>query len=487
MAQLPAPLGASASDLRRARTARPARGSRTHGATPAEAFRGMNEVLRSAAVKTAPCETFEHATLNGVARALHKLRDPELHVHYASKKDKRALHFDSLEYKERLWEAETAAAVASRQYAPGSHGYNATRDGKCAETVMWWVHHLSEDARGILARLEDFVLPLMPQDVAPKDARSHEYDQQIGCTSCHTPVHIPGQPPITPIPQKNSTAPQFAETCPTDPKTGKPTVWYNRTKRCDWDYTPFCAPCEGVGGMTWGSGEHDWKPMPCSIVAKPEDIPKDNLTSPLWPQSFTVDEKASLTFPGRDPCKVNFRNSTYSLLFQTTAEGPIYHTIGHTGPSGPSPFPGKSWALPNGNFYTTVDVAGKTTFCTCLGPVDPVVEHAITGPLSYDFNRGAKLIGRERVKPEYLDHEVVADHWVKGPHHFWIEVSTNLMIREWQPFNGLQTYYNWRVGEPDQELIKVEEGCYKGILRYNISCVSPPPAPAPAFAEVLVV
>jgi hypothetical protein len=35
---------------------------------------------------------------------------------------------------------------------------------------------------------------------------------------------------------------------------------------------------------------------------------------------------------------------------------------------------------------------------------------------------------------------MVADHWVKGPHHFWIEVETNRMVREWQPFNGLQTF-----------------------------------------------
>ena len=128
---------------------------------------------------------------------------------------------------------------------------------------------------------------------------------------------------------------------------------------------------------------------------------------------------------------------------------------------------GKSWALPNGNFYTTVDVGGKSTFCTCLGPgarsrrtrarlsprfptrtlsfvhpwdwaVDPTRSNTLTGPLRYDFNDGAKLVGRERVRPEYYAEAVVADHWVKGPHHFWIEVSTNLMLREWQPFNGLQ-------------------------------------------------
>ena len=38
---------------------------------------------------------------------------------------------------------------------------------------------------------------------------------------------------------------------------------------------------------------------------------------------------------------------------------------------------------------------------------------------------GAKLVGRERIMPEYMNHFVVADHWVKGPHHFWVDVATN--------------------------------------------------------------
>jgi len=228
--------------------------------------------------------------------------------------------------------------------------------------------------------------------------------------------------------------------------------------------------------MVWGNDEDEWSPMPCEVVAQPADIPPSNLTSPLWPKSFTVQEHALLTFPGRDPCDVSFRNSTYSLLFQTTEAGPIYHTIGHTGPSGPSPFPGKSWALPNGNFYTTVDVGGHSTFCTCLGPVDPVVDNAITGPLRYDFNDGAKLVGRERIVPEYVDRPMVADHWVKGPHHFWVEVATNLMVREWQPFNGLQTYLDWNVSVPDPAKLAVESICYQGLLHLNVSCKAPPPS-----------
>ena len=112
----------------------------------------------------------------------------------------------------------------------------------------------------------------------------------------------------------------------------------------------------------------------------------------------------------------------------------------------------------------------------CLGPVDPVVNNSFTGPLRYNFNEGAKLVGRESVIPEYVGHAVVADHWVKGPHHFWIEVSTNRMIREMQPFNGLQTYLNWNLTVPDPSIMQVEKICLKGLLHVNISCKLPAPA-----------
>merc|ERR1711907_649276 len=101
------------------------------------------------------------------------MRVPSLDDIYRSSKDRRALHFDDIAEKEKLWKGEAAAAVTVPSHAPGSPVYNATRDGKCAEIVMWWVHHLAEGHRAELSSIADFVLPLMPQDVAPKEARSN--------------------------------------------------------------------------------------------------------------------------------------------------------------------------------------------------------------------------------------------------------------------------------------------------------------------------
>ena len=57
-------------------------------------------------------------------------------------------------------------------------------------------------------------------------------------------------------------------------------------------------------------------------------------------------------------------------------------------------------------------------------------------------------------------------------HHFWVEVATNLMVREWQPFNGMQTYLNWTIGDPGPS-IEVEEICLRGPLHVNVSCLQP--------------
>ena len=53
---------------------------------------------------------------------------------------------------------------------------------------------------------------------------------------------------------------------------------------------------------------------------------------------------------------------------------------------------------------------------------------------------------------------------------------TGLMVREWQPFNGMNIYYNWRIGAPD---VSVPKLCYTGLLHHNISCPAPPPAVKP--------
>lgn len=70
----------------------------------------------------------------------------------------------------------------------------------------------------------------------------------------------------------------------------------------------------------------------------------------------------------------------------------------------------------------------ENVYCICVTPRENGQGRLPIGPLRYDFARDAVLIGREMIGIEYQNREVLADHWNKGPHHFWIEVSTNLMV-----------------------------------------------------------
>ena len=83
--------------------------------------------------------------------------------------------------------------------------------------------------------------------------------------------HSPLRPPPAPRGAK-------PHECPANDKTGVPDVWYNRTKRCEWDFDPPCGPCEGIGGNVWGDKEDQYEPPRCKLHTKAEDIPKDNLT-----------------------------------------------------------------------------------------------------------------------------------------------------------------------------------------------------------------
>jgi len=164
------------------------------------------------------------------------------------------------------------------------------------------------------------------------------------------------------------------------------------------------------------------------------------------------------------------------------------------------------WTLPNGNMYTETKNLG-VSMCICFsdpnkqprptnsadpqpggkyspGTPDPFdkFDNVLLGPLRWDFPSDAVLIGREEIELEWTafgkqdSHKmVIADHWNKGPHHFWYEVSTNLMVRQYQTEAALTVQTNWTVGEPDPALFIIPKNCYTGLTHANLSCVAPPP------------
>lgn len=442
--------------------------------------------------------------------------------------------------------------------AAGSAGYNLTRDGKCAEVVMWWVHHLPQRARAELAKRAGFRIPQMPaagpamDHVAAGKAR-REYTYQIQCISCHLVMPCRMYADNTTkasslqmfCPRDNATStphdePKFdarvggaPQVCPPNPDTGKPWVFYNRTKRCEWDFDPPCGMCEGIGGPIWGDGEDEWRPAQCTPLLKPEEIPKDNLTTPVWPKAFISHEYSCGTTHVLDACSPKSglesgyrckdgKHGGWTLYYRQRdiSKYPLAPDWPLTGlqPEQRQSIPANGilgassqWALPNGNMFTLSEAPVGPAFCICFsdpnkqprppnasdprpggkyspGTVDPFekFDNVLLGPLRWDFPSDAVLIGREEIELEWTEFGtqdssrlVVADHWNKGPHHFWYEVSTNLMVRQYQTEAALTVQTNYTIGEPDESFFTVPESCYKGLLHSNFSCVAPPPSSSP--------
>lgn len=510
-------------DLARAYTPKPLPSSHVVGGDPRAIFSAMNRHLQRQPYSTQPCESYSHDQLNELARELWTHRSPALAAIYHEAGDKRGFHFDAddaLSYKERLWAQEKLLATAQPdRHGTGSEHHAMVRDGKCAELVMWWIHHLPREAREKLAAQPGFAVPLMPAHglsatavnassaLSSSSSSSHvdqhalEYTYQVSCTDCHSTGNSSSS--SSSLSSKEMIAKGRAAwkakekavadggaavapgTCPIDTKTKMPSVWYQpmnktglRKKRCDWDYDPPCGLCEGIGGYSWGDQEHEITYTSCTPLKLAKDIPDENRTTPVWPKSFVVQEITTLInqintggrFPGADPCAAHkFTNDTESFYYDDSRvnfpQGPIMYT--KTSKTG-------IYTLPTADMF--IKISG--VFCICVTPRQNGDKTSpATGPLFHDFAKDAVLIGRELIGLEGLDMQVEADHWNKGPHHFWVDVKTNQFVRGWQPWNGLNVYVpgTWQVGPVGADNFTVPESCYKGLLHKNVSCAAPYP------------
>lgn len=489
----------SPSDLARAHLPVPLPSSHVVGGNPTQIFAAMNRHLLRQPHHTQPCEEYTHEELNDLARVLWGFREPELAAIYDNKGDNRKFHFDAeedgLDYKEKLWAEENLlTATKPEKYGEGTQHHKMVRDGKCAELVMWWIHHLNAADRTTLSAREGFKVPLLPAvALTPVEENIHskEYTYQVQCSDCHSTGLKKNATAATKKPalrSKEAVDDVPPGTCPiVKPLVGKshPSVWYepmsdvgNRKKRCDWDYDPPCGLCEGIGGYSWGDQEHDINYIDCKPVALAKDIPKDNRTVPVWPKAFVANEVTTLInqlgeaggggqFPGADPCANHkFENDTEVFYYDDSRvnfPGPIMYTnCSKTA----------IYTLPTADMFIKIDNA----FCICVTPYqNGNKSQPATGPLEHDFAHDAVLIGREIIGLESLGTSVEADHWNKGPHHFWVSTETGKFVRGWQPWNGLNVYIpgTWQVGPVAKELFAIPESCYKGLLHKNISCAFP--------------
>jgi hypothetical protein len=150
----------ASSDLRRARQAVP--GSHVIG----EGHVGMTVKL-NAALKAMPganlksCDEFSVQDLVNLQRKIHQAREPALEAVYRENGDngRRMSAFgvftEDLKELEELWGKELIALTANPELQ------EVSRDTKCHEAIMWYVHHVPQ-AMQVKLRLQ-LTLPLLPE------------------------------------------------------------------------------------------------------------------------------------------------------------------------------------------------------------------------------------------------------------------------------------------------------------------------------------
>merc|ERR1712232_826673 len=166
-------------DLTRARTKVPR--TEYKGSSFQSMSKNLNHWLLRHAPNSRKCEDWTVEDLQQLQRTLLEIREPELDAIYQNTNDNRRLRVPL----DQEWAALNSLAAKDPALK------RLRRDGHCHETVMWYVHHLSESAK---TQLKDLIsLPLLPEashditQFTPEvQAVIKAYEDHVTCASCHS-------------------------------------------------------------------------------------------------------------------------------------------------------------------------------------------------------------------------------------------------------------------------------------------------------------
>merc|ERR1711990_1257992 len=166
------------------------------GATFANMSHSLNKFLSAGATKVKMCDQFSAKELQELSAMLYLARDAKLDDVYSKVGDNRQLRGD-LEDIQQTW-TQLNDVVEGHEDSEMLHAIQ--RDGHCHETVMWFVHHLSEDVKNLLGET-GVEIPLLtygdhrPGCATPKHAAHKQvcksYEEKVVCADCHSNVSPP--------------------------------------------------------------------------------------------------------------------------------------------------------------------------------------------------------------------------------------------------------------------------------------------------------
>jgi len=235
---------------------------------------------------------------------------------------------------------------------------------------------------------------------------------------------------------------------------GNPNNW-DRQRRCDHvDYSPPCGPCEGAGGIVTADKADRFTPVACKVE---QVYSADSRVRPVWGADFTelksheiligkkTDPACFQAFPANDSTGVHCYKPQECQLYNDMNNYKAFILVANQG--------GNAWGV-TGNVTSTiyhqntnmwiVNTLGRLNLvnqCVCTIPReggDP--SKPGVGPIQFNWVDKLFYVATETLDVEYGVGSQTMDHWAFGPHHAWTDPSTGVIIRMWQPFNGLQVF-----------------------------------------------
>jgi hypothetical protein len=237
---------------------------------------------------------------------------------------------------------------------------------------------------------------------------------------------------------------------------GNPHDW-DRKRRCDHtDYSPKCGACEGIGGIVRSDKKDDIDIVPCKIEA---DTPSPK--RPIWGDPFTelasheiligkkTDPACFQAFPSNDSTATNCYKPQEVQIWSEMKNKKALILKANQG--------GNAWGLV-GNVSSVIYHQGQNmwivnhlplwvtqTICTVPKQGGDQSQPAVNA-VQYNWVDNLFFVSTETLDVEYGVGAMKLDHWAFGPHHAWTDPATGLIVRMWQPFNGLQIFTpgNWK-------------------------------------------
>lgn len=234
---------------------------------------------------------------------------------------------------------------------------------------------------------------------------------------------------------------------------GNPLGW-NRFRRCDHeDYSPSCGPCEGVGGLTTSDKNEDFVATKCYVLDV--DVNPETLKRPQWSANFTVGMSHEILIGIKKDaaCFQSFPNSISSGPNCYKPQDVVIHydMLQKKALRLDVEQAGNAWGLV-GNVSSVILHQGPTMWITNtlpLGITQTICTQPKAGfdrdspdvyPLQFNWVEGLKFVAREMIDVEYGVGPMTLDHWAMGPHHAWTAPESGILVRMWQPWNGLQVF-----------------------------------------------